>query len=64
MNGEFLSSPYKKAKEMITEKFEIDYLTHHLKDNNGNISKTAEECGLDRRSIHRLIKKYNIIYKE
>lgn len=64
MNGEFLSSPYKKAKEMMTEKFEIDYLTHHLKDKNGNISKTAEECGLDRRSIHRLIKKYNIIYKE
>jgi len=64
MNDDMYSSPYKKAKEMMTEKFEIDYLTRHLKDNNGNISKTAEECGLDRRSIHRLIKKYNIIYRD
>jgi transcriptional regulator of acetoin/glycerol metabolism len=54
---------YKDAKENILEKFEIEYLTHHLKVNDGNISKTAENCGLDRRTIHRLITKYNIIYK-
>jgi DNA-binding NtrC family response regulator len=55
---------FKEAKEKIIEKFEVEYLTHHLKKNKGNITKTAEMCGLDRRSIHRLINKYNIIYQD
>jgi DNA-binding NtrC family response regulator len=55
---------YKEAKEKVIEKFELEYLTHHLRKNKGNISKTAEECGLDRRSIHRIINKYNIIYTD
>ncbi len=59
-----LNPPYKEAKEKIIEKFEVEYLTHHLKKNKGNITKTAEICGLDRRSIHRLINKYNIIYQD
>jgi DNA-binding NtrC family response regulator len=63
-NKDMLDLSYKNAKEQIIEKFELEYLSHHLRINEGNISKTAEECGLDRRSIHRLIKKYNIIYQE
>jgi transcriptional regulator with PAS, ATPase and Fis domain len=59
-----LELSYKNAKDAIIEKFELEYLSHHLRKNEGNISKTADECGLDRRSIHRLIKKYNIIYQE
>ena len=59
-----LGLPYKEAKESFLEKFEVEYLTHHIKLNNGNISKTAEACGIDRRSIHRLISKYSIIYNE
>ena len=64
INREILASSYKDAKEMVLEKFEVEYLSHYLKKNQGNISRTAEECGLDRRSIHRLINKYNIIYQE
>lgn len=59
-----LDLSYKNAKDAIIEKFELEYLSHHLRKNKGNISKTADECGIDRRSIHRLIKKYNIIYQE
>ncbi len=61
VEDEMLELPYKEAKEHILDRFEVAYLSHHLRLNNGNISKTAENCGLDRRSIHRLIKKYNII---
>ena len=64
IDKEMLSLPYKDAKEMIIEKFELEYLSYYLKKNEGNISRTAEECGLDRRSIHRLINKYNIIYHQ
>ncbi len=63
-DNSFLDPQYKEAKEKTLEKFEIEYLTHHLKKNKGNITRTAEVCGLDRRSIHRLINKYNIIYQE
>ncbi len=63
LNSKFLDLNYSEAKEYILEKFEVEYLTHHLKLNNGNISKTATQCNLDRRTLHRLIKKYNIIYK-
>ena len=55
---------YKEAKKHVLENFEIEYLTHHLKKNKGNISRTALECGLDRRSIHRIINKYHIVYQE
>jgi len=63
-DSKILNQSYKDAKESIIEKFEVEYLTHHLKENNGNISLTASKCGIDRRSIHRLISKYNIIYSD
>ncbi|MBL1214826.1 MAG: sigma-54-dependent Fis family transcriptional regulator [Ignavibacteriae bacterium] len=63
INEKTLQMNYKDARNTVLEKFEIEYLTYHLRKNNGNISKTAAECGIDRRSIHRLLNKYNIIYK-
>lgn len=64
VSSNILNLQYKEAKEQTISEFESEYLSHHLKKNEGNISKTALECGLDRRSLHRLIAKYNIIYKE
>jgi DNA-binding NtrC family response regulator len=61
---DIINLSYKNAKESLIEKFEVEYLAYHIKLNEGNISRTAESCGLDRRSIHRLINKYNIIYEE
>ncbi len=58
-----LENNYSNAKEKMLENFEVEYLTYHLKRNYGNVSKTAEQCGMDRRTVHRLIKKYNILYK-
>jgi DNA-binding NtrC family response regulator len=55
---------FREAKEHLTEEFELKYLTYHLKKNDGNISKTAQSCGMDRRTVHRLINKHNIIYKD
>jgi DNA-binding NtrC family response regulator len=63
-SSEILKLQYKEAKEQTIADFETEYLSYYLKKNKGNITKSAEECGLDRRSLHRLITKYNIIYKE
>ncbi len=64
LNEQVYNQPYAAAKQAILEKFEVNYIKHHLKRNNGNISKTAASCGLDRRTIHRLIKKYQIVFKD
>jgi len=64
LNQHILSLSYMEAKESVIDKFEIEYLTYHLKENSGNISLTAQKCGIDRRTIHRLISKYKIIYKD
>jgi DNA-binding NtrC family response regulator len=51
---------FKDAKDRVLENFERDYLRIQLKKFNWNISKTAEACGIDRRTIHRLINKYQL----
>ncbi|HHM02744.1 MAG TPA: sigma-54-dependent Fis family transcriptional regulator, partial [Caldithrix abyssi] len=62
--GDVMHLPYHQAKEAVLEQFEVAYLKHHLGMTNNNISKTAQRCGLDRRSIHRLLKKYRIDEKD
>ncbi len=62
--GDVMHMPYHQAKEAVLEQFEVAYLKHHLGLTNNNISKTAQRCGLDRRSIHRLLKKYKIDEKD
>lgn len=64
IGSEYLNKDYKNAKDEILKKFEIEYLTYNLKKNKGNITHTAESCGMDRRTIHRLLKTHNIIYKD
>lgn len=61
ITDDLLKLSYKEAKEKMLQEFEMSYLKHHLHKNNGNISRTAEECGIDRRTIHRLIKKEDIV---
>jgi two-component system response regulator HydG len=51
---------YKKAKEIVQQEFEQEYLSYQLKRYNWNISRTAKECGIDRRTIHRLINKFDL----
>lgn len=47
---------YREAKEI----FEKQFLVEKLKKNNWNVSRTAEEIGLERSNLHRKIKSYNI----
>jgi two-component system nitrogen regulation response regulator NtrX len=47
---------YREAKEQ----FERRFLLEKLEKNNWNISRTAEDIGLERSNLHRKIKAYNI----
>lgn len=51
-----LPDSYREAKEL----FEKQFLIEKLKKNKWNISRTAEEIGLERSNLHRKIKSYEI----
>ena len=55
-----LHLPFKDAKEMMIEKFEQEYLLQQLKLCSGNITAAALESGVNRKTLHRLINKYNL----
>ena len=50
----------KKAKKQWIESFEREYLITLLKKHQGNISQAAKTAGVDRKTIHRLLKRYRI----
>jgi DNA-binding NtrC family response regulator len=51
---------FKDAKEQLLENFEREYIGSLLKRCEGNISRAARESGLHRKSIERLVKKYQL----
>ncbi len=56
--------PFKEAKDKWIESFEKDYLVEILRRNNLNISRAAKQAGIDRKSVQRLLKKYNLNVKD
>lgn len=56
----FKNLGYKNAKKQ----FEYDYLKTKLQENNGNVSKTAEQIGLERSHLHKKLKNLNIMFEE
>lgn len=53
----WFSNDYKTAKKV----FEKEYLKARLQQNDGNVSRTAEEVGLERSHLHKKLKALNII---
>ena len=51
---------YKEAKERWIAAFEKEYLSRLLREARGNISLAAQRAGLNRRTIYRLMKRYNL----
>lgn len=54
--GDISTNSYREAKEL----FEKQFLLQKLEENNWNISRTAEEIGLERSNLHRKIKAYGL----
>jgi two-component system nitrogen regulation response regulator NtrX len=51
---------FKQAKKL----FEKEYLQHKLMSNNGNISQTAEQVGMERSHLHKKLKSLEILNQE
>ncbi|MDY0212916.1 MAG: sigma-54 dependent transcriptional regulator [Desulfuromonadaceae bacterium] len=58
-SGQLLATDYSDLKE-AREHFEKEFIRSKLIDNNWNISRTAEEIGLERSNLHRKIKSFGI----
>jgi DNA-binding NtrC family response regulator len=56
--------PYKEAKQRWLEPFEREYLIDLLKRNKKNVTYAAEDAGIDRKSIQRMMKKHGIRLEE
>ena len=52
--------PYRQAKDQALEAFEQEYLTYQLEKYDWNISRTADSCNMNRRTLHRLINRYSL----
>ncbi|MBI4965852.1 MAG: sigma-54-dependent Fis family transcriptional regulator [Desulfomonile tiedjei] len=52
--------PYKHAKASVLERFNREYLTDLLGRNNGNVTKAAKECGLERQALQQILRRYGI----
>jgi DNA-binding NtrC family response regulator len=52
--------PYHEAKGEAMSAFEQQYLRDLLSRNDGNISRAARQAGIDRKTIHRMLAKYEM----
>jgi transcriptional regulator with GAF, ATPase, and Fis domain len=52
------SALYKDARDAAIDQFERDYVRALLARHDGNVTRAAEEAGLNRTYLHRLVKKH------
>ena len=52
--------PFKEAKEQLVDAFERRYVASLLDRHDGNVSRAAQEAGLDRNYLARLARKHGL----
>jgi len=57
---ELLKMPYREAVDLARERVSREYLTALLKQTGGNVTRAAERAGMERESLHRLLKRYSV----
>jgi DNA-binding NtrC family response regulator len=55
-----VTMPYREAVEMARDRISRDYLVALLREFAGNVTRAAERAGMERESLHRLMKKYEV----
>ncbi len=59
--GEVLAKmPYRDAVDLARDRVSRDYLTVLLREHDGNVTHAAHQAGMERESLHRLLKRYGI----
>ncbi len=55
-----LARPYKTLKEEVLERFTTTYVVKLLRETRGNVSLAAQISGIQRQSLQKIFKRYNI----
>jgi DNA-binding NtrC family response regulator len=59
--GELLvKMPYREVVDLARDRVSRDYLVVLLKEFNGHVTHAAERAGMERESLHRLLKRYGV----
>lgn len=60
VSEEVIGLPYKEAKRRALERFHNDFLVRALSRHNGNVTRAAKDCGLERQSLQQVMRRYGI----
>jgi len=52
--------PYREAKEQSLKNFNKRYIGSLLRVHEGNVTKTAKQCGLERQALQQIMRRYGI----
>jgi two-component system response regulator HydG len=59
--GEVLAKmPYREAVDLARDRVSREYLTVLMREHDGNVTHAAARAGMERESLHRLLKRYGI----
>ncbi|MFN7134783.1 MAG: helix-turn-helix domain-containing protein, partial [Myxococcales bacterium] len=58
--SELVKLPYREAVELARERVSRDYLIALMKEFSGNVTRAAERAGVERESLHRLLKRHGL----
>ncbi|HZZ84989.1 MAG TPA: sigma-54 dependent transcriptional regulator [Anaeromyxobacteraceae bacterium] len=59
--GEALAAlPYREALDQARDQFSREYLVALMKEFGGNVTRAAERAGVERESLHRLLKRHGL----
>jgi two-component system response regulator HydG len=56
--------PYREAMETARDRISREYLAVLLREFDGNVTRAAERAGIERESLHRLLKRYSVRSEE
>jgi DNA-binding NtrC family response regulator len=52
--------PYREAMETARDRISREYLAVLMREFDGNVTRAAERAGIERESLHRLLKRYGV----
>lgn len=56
----WVTMPYREVVERERERVSRDYLTALMREFHGNVTRAAERAGMERESLHRLLRRYGV----
>ncbi|TQF15474.1 sigma-54-dependent Fis family transcriptional regulator [Myxococcus llanfairpwllgwyngyllgogerychwyrndrobwllllantysiliogogogochensis] len=58
--GQLVKLPFREAVDLARDHASRDYLIALLREFGGNVTRAAERAGMERESLHRLLKRYGL----